>query len=284
MKHRQPHPRFLARPSYMQETVEGLALDRVIDLTDQEYAVPTSVAGLRIDDRLATVALTAVEQGWRPEPAPDGKGLVLYSPDPAVAPVRVGTARVTPKHVSNFKSELRRGGVNFDGPPPGSPLEPGAIVAGMTARDDDEPAGKGQPLAQLLADTEGADRAEIVGNIVDDLGHALGMPKQLATLATILFLTVNRWHERGSLQEIMGDLAAADLEVTQLCETLMTERDAARAERDALQHAADRADEKARTAAHECGEALERARAAEARAASAENDLATIRRLLGKTA
>lgn len=291
MKHRKPHPRYLARSSYMEESVEGLALARVLDdPTEGVPPMPKTVAGIRVDQRIATIALVAIEQGFRAEAEPDGKALVFYSPDTGVHPVRVNTFRSTPQRATQLKTELRKAGVVFDGDELAAARarEERGSIASLSLVDTSVENPQSMSLDAALAEVTGDDRVDLAGNVMDRVGEALGMPSDLSNLATLMFLTVNRWHERGGLERLVkstdGELATASLEALELAETCMKERDAATAERDALQAHLDKATAKAEQAARDCGEALARAKAAEERANKAESDLATIRRLLGTAA
>lgn len=280
MKHRQPHPRYLAKPSYMNDSVEGLALARVHDDPSEGVPpMPKTVAGIRVDERIAAAALVAIEQGFRAEAHPDGKGLTLFSPDSEHPPVRVNTFRSTPQRAAAFKSDLRKAGVVFEGEPLPRPQKGQPI----SLLGDGSTAGS-MALGDALAAIEGEERVELAGDIMDSLGQSLGMPKDVSNLATLMFLTVNRWVERGGLASLIKssdhELASASLEALNLAEQMEREKNAALSERDALQARLDRAEEKAHKAAQECGEAIKAKAAADERALKAENDLATIRRLL----
>lgn len=249
---------------------------------------------------------------------PTGSGLVVYPPDPDQPPVRLGVTQVNPKHVANVRANLRRAGFRdgtcascgalihatvttcdgcADGTPAPTTPDPRTATTTPTPPPEDHdmtrrpnsprPGTKRKDHDHLTAEQYVSDptiapedRADRVGELVKSLGDAAGMSVEDAGLMGLIVRTMASWGLDPDVMQARGELHRTT-SAQEVAEALAL---AAAAEERAVaaEAALARAEAREAQARKDCGDALQRAKDAEAEAARVTAALKPLRALLGE--
>lgn len=275
----------------------------------------TNIAGVKFSDTLAALLDHASANGWRVEKDTRGrtaKGVLVYPPDTTIPPITVEErgAKFNPGHYSNLRSQMYRAGLPplpGDGPalldaigvatPP--PDERIVVAASETEALRGLPKGtvpmeimpgvgfaRTPELERILTDADVAPR--FVGNMTEGLARQAGVGQMEADLIGALVQMATDWALMNGSDRLaetaqrVRDELAVEYE-GQIRDALAmveeAEANAARAEK-----RAEKAEAREAQARKDCGEALDRARAAEARAHELDAAIAPMRALFAPQA
>lgn len=236
---------------------------------------PTRFDGVPVKDKALAALLTAAEQqGFRIEAATNGghqkqTGLVVYPPDTAHAPIRLGVAVASPKHVLNVRADLRAAGFTD-----GTATTPTEETDMARKKHDHQPSNMQEAIDALPED----EKTQFIGHVAAAAVTRVGAPPSVGALVGVMVETIAEWVRdpdvKARMAEEFGGAQQAQVDEALALAAAAEER-AVRAEA-----ALEKADARLQQARADCGEALDRAKAAEARAEALDAALRPLRAIL----
>lgn len=245
------------------------------------------------DKELATLLSAALAQGFRMEAATNGghardTGLVAYSPDTTLAPVRFGCQSSNPGHLANVRRDLRNAGfidaqtiARSATPQEPTPMSKQSKIVIPTGSDrypdrfDDHASG----TEWISKAPDEAEKALRVGLVAQHAAKSAGLSAVDASTISVVVDTLVSWLNN---PQVIAERGVPD----NAAETEAALAMAATAEQRALtaEGLLAKAVEKEAQARKDCGLALDRAKTAEARAETLDAALRPLRSLLAGTA
>jgi hypothetical protein len=253
-----------------------------------------TISGVKLSDQLAALVDHAQAHGFRVEadtrPKRSG-GLIAYPPNKEIPPLSFSEkgARFNRSHYENLRREFYRAGCP---PLPGEIAGQRVIGAGYETEEDAKRAHEEAGHVAVSIDSLGTDLADaesgtdVLGAIIMGLMSSAQVGDAEARLVSSVAELTYSWVQRFGTDRMAEAEERAAKQVTAALQKEVNDALALASDAEARAVAADRAVDKAKAAEKkardDCGAALRRAEAAEAKARELEAAIAPLRALLGK--